>query len=166
MIHSEDITKTPEQLFADYYEWAGRRADFLFRRYGKYDSAADLDDLTQECLIVLNDAAKTWDRKTQPFCAYASMCINRRHINRCRNSRKRRSGTSAKLDDFSKPCNAQDVIDGREYLERMDPMTRQLARLTIGGVLPYAEVAEVMRCSVRTVKRRVKELKDVICQCG
>lgn len=165
MLHPDDITKTPDELFRNYYDWACRKSRALRARYPNRDASIGIDDVTQECLMALNDAAKSWDRHTQPFCSYASTCLFNRYCSKFGPKRKKRvKQGNYDPETIAHRCNAQDIVDGQEYLDRLDPMKRRLIRMVLGGLLKSHETAELMHVSQRTVERWTKQLKDELCR--
>ncbi len=127
-------------------------------------SAYEAEDLVQSALVKL---MRRWDRVDTPF-AYVRRTMVNQHLTWWRRI-KQRETTSDKLPELAVGDAAETIAQRQELsaaLRSLAPRTRAVVVLRYVADLGEAEVAQILGCSVGTVKsqasRGLARLREVL----
>lgn len=159
-----------------FYQLANRFFLILRNKAAAYSGGADTDDLVQEGLIGLNNAALTYDENASAsFRTYADACIRNRMLSALRRSspeKERMNGTVTSIEEAKElesppecdPLNAVIVKEELQALEsylreQLSPAESRVLDLYLLG-LGYDEIAErlgITRKSCDNAMQRVRK---------
>lgn len=127
-------------------------------------NAADAEDLLQE---VLGEMARRWPSISTPE-AYAKRSMYRRQASKWRRALRIRESSALLSIEATQPDLAAEVGDRvtvKQALERLAPGQRAVLVLRYMEDLPEAAVAELLECSIGTVRsqthRALRRLKHL-----
>jgi RNA polymerase sigma-70 factor (ECF subfamily) len=153
-----------ESLFREHYGSLVRLAERLVR-------SRDLaEDTVQEVLLNLWRQRETV-RVEDSLRAYLHRSVRNRALNHIRNERVRREAAPQILDDLSSERDGDSELIGEEIetavrhaVSELPPRCREVFELSRSQGLKYAEIAEVLGISVKTVEtqmgRALKTLRE------
>jgi RNA polymerase sigma-70 factor (ECF subfamily) len=116
------------------------------------------EDLVQETVLRALKSQAQFEIGTN-FGAWTCRILRNEYISSCRRSKRNPVSTCQVPDDLlARPGDQDDKILTREVLRAMDKLDssqREVLILICGAGMAYEEVAQLLRCSIGTVKSRM-----------
>ena len=103
------------------------------------------------------------------FSAWSYRILKNNHISNCRRNKARHVSLDQLAESpvppaaLVRPARQEDLVFTQEVLEALDKLTpnlREIITLICGAQLSYEEVAEVLECSLGTVKSRLWRARE------
>jgi RNA polymerase sigma factor (sigma-70 family) len=136
-----------EELFARYRE---PLYGFFRRRLASQDRA---EDLAQETFLAVIRAAVRYEPRAMVKTYFYGIALKLLAA-----ERRKLSGNEAQLDDEHEPAEdglSEEALWVRQALEKLDAGEREILMLREYEQLNYAEIAELLRLPVNTVRSRL-----------
>lgn len=137
-----------EELFARYRE---PLYGFFHRRLASKDRA---EDLVQETFLAVIRAAVRYEPRAMVKTYFYGIALKLLAA-----ERRRRSGNEPALEPEDEPASREDKPEKsvwvRQALEKLEPNEREILMLREYEQLNYAEIAELLRLPVNTVRSRL-----------
>ena len=148
-----------EELFARYHD---PLYGFFRRRLG---SGASAEDLTQETFLAVIRATARYEPRALVRTYLYGIAFKLLAVERRNQAREQPANASAETRDDS-----DERLWVRQALDRLDASDRDILMLREYEQLSYAEIAELLRLPINTVRSRLfrarTELKDILTPAG
>lgn len=129
-------------------------------------AASDCDDLYQECLIVLFNAAKRFDStKDTKFSTFASICIKNFLISHYRSQKKKIKANAIADGDMEERIRTEETGAGGDFFgisrSEFTTLENEVLSMYISG-MRYREIAARLSVSVKSVDNAMTRAKKKI----